>query len=129
MNEIDLVVYLNKWNYSIFFMHEREPFPGLKWHLMTPSNVHFCSDYSVPFTACHHQKLIVVDDEIAFCGGMDIALGRWDKRQHRLEVRERVDPGGVLAPLNEVGDRQGGDAASDEQREGEPAAQGGSGGQ
>jgi phosphatidylserine/phosphatidylglycerophosphate/cardiolipin synthase-like enzyme len=32
--------------------------------------------------ACHHQKVIVIDDEMAFCGGGDIAPDRWDTIEH-----------------------------------------------
>ncbi|WP_334129948.1 VTT domain-containing protein [Sneathiella sp.] len=92
----DLQIYLNRWNYSVFFTTEREPFSGWKWRMRTPANIHYCADYTVPFSACHHQKVIVIDDEIAFCGGIDIALGRWDQRQHRVRARHRVDPGGWL---------------------------------
>ena len=92
----DLKVYLNRWNYSIFFTRERESFSGWKWRMHTPSNVYYCADYKIPFGACHHQKIIVIDDEIAFCGGMDIALGRWDRRSHHIEVENRVDPGGIF---------------------------------
>jgi phosphatidylserine/phosphatidylglycerophosphate/cardiolipin synthase-like enzyme/membrane protein DedA with SNARE-associated domain len=95
----DLKIYLNKWDYSLFFAKEREPFCAMKWHLRTPKNVYFCADHKTPFGASHHQKVIVVDDEIAFCGGMDIALGRWDRRQHHLSVPQREDPGGIFKPL------------------------------
>ncbi|MAM35267.1 MAG: phospholipase [Micavibrio sp.] len=94
----DLKIYLNRWNYSIFYMKERDPFSGLKWDWQFPDNVYFCSDYKVPFLGCHHQKIITVDDKIAFCGGMDIALGRWDKRQHHVHMPERTDPPGAFQP-------------------------------
>src|SRR5207302_5650123 len=32
--------------------------------------------------ASHHQKAIVVDEAIAFCGGGDIGPDRWDTPQH-----------------------------------------------
>ncbi|MBC7668199.1 MAG: hypothetical protein H7236_07020 [Gemmatimonadaceae bacterium] len=35
-----------------------------------------------PVGACHHQKMIVVDDALAFCGGGDIGPDRWDTPQH-----------------------------------------------
>lgn len=88
----DLKIYLNRWNYSIFFANEREPFSGYKWTSKTPDNVHYCADYKIPFTACHHQKVIVIDDQIAFCGGMDIALERWDNRRHAIYQDRRHDP-------------------------------------
>lgn len=36
-----------------------------------------------------HTKLVVIDSKIAFCGGMDLALGRWDKEGFPLQEPER----------------------------------------
>ncbi|XP_022105989.1 phospholipase D1-like isoform X2 [Acanthaster planci] len=32
----------------------------------------------------HHEKLVVVDQKVAFVGGLDICYGRWDDFKHRL---------------------------------------------
>ncbi|XP_003791251.2 phospholipase D2 [Otolemur garnettii] len=32
----------------------------------------------------HHEKLVVVDQIVAFLGGLDLAYGRWDDLQYRL---------------------------------------------
>lgn len=88
----NLNIYLNRWNHSIFLSQEREPFSGFKWATQTPENVNYCSDFKIPFSACHHQKIIVVDDKVAFCGGMDIALERWDNRRHNIHQPRRHDP-------------------------------------
>uniref|UniRef100_A0A8C5AZY3 Phospholipase n=1 Tax=Gadus morhua TaxID=8049 RepID=A0A8C5AZY3_GADMO len=32
----------------------------------------------------HHEKIIVVDQSVGFVGGIDLAYGRWDDREHRL---------------------------------------------
>ncbi|XP_028995770.1 phospholipase D1a isoform X2 [Betta splendens] len=32
----------------------------------------------------HHEKIVVVDQSVAFVGGIDLAYGRWDDREHRL---------------------------------------------
>lgn len=32
----------------------------------------------------HHEKLLVVDQVVAFLGGLDLAYGRWDDVQYRL---------------------------------------------
>lgn len=32
----------------------------------------------------HHEKLLVVDQAVAFLGGLDLAYGRWDDVQYRL---------------------------------------------
>jgi phosphatidylserine/phosphatidylglycerophosphate/cardiolipin synthase-like enzyme len=44
--------------------------------------VHFLLDATVPLGACHHQKMIIIDDQIAFCGGGDIGPDRWDTKRH-----------------------------------------------
>ncbi len=53
---------------------DREDFAG--------SKVKFVLDGKLPIGACHHQKMIVVDDAIAFCGGGDIGPDRWDTPKH-----------------------------------------------
>ncbi len=35
-----------------------------------------------PVGASHHQKIIVIDDCVAFAGGIDMTAGRWDTRDH-----------------------------------------------
>uniref|UniRef100_A0A1I8HWC7 phospholipase D n=2 Tax=Macrostomum lignano TaxID=282301 RepID=A0A1I8HWC7_9PLAT len=32
----------------------------------------------------HHEKLVVVDQKLAFVGGLDLCWGRWDTQQHRI---------------------------------------------
>ncbi|XP_048203075.1 phospholipase D1 isoform X2 [Perognathus longimembris pacificus] len=32
----------------------------------------------------HHEKLVIIDQSIAFVGGIDLAYGRWDDHEHRL---------------------------------------------
>jgi len=44
------------------------------------------------FYWAHHEKLIVVDYEVAFIGGLDLCFGRWDAHQHALSD---VHPEGV----------------------------------
>ncbi|XP_073768952.1 phospholipase D1 isoform X3 [Danio rerio] len=41
----------------------------------------------MPSTAllwAHHEKSVVIDQSLAFLGGIDLAYGRWDDYQHRL---------------------------------------------
>jgi len=33
----------------------------------------------------HHEKIVVIDQHIAFLGGLDLCLGRWDTSQHPLQ--------------------------------------------
>ncbi|KAJ4372953.1 Phospholipase D1 [Neocucurbitaria cava] len=32
----------------------------------------------------HHEKICVIDHTVAFCGGVDLCLGRWDTPQHAV---------------------------------------------
>ncbi len=91
----DVQIFLNRWDYSPHLILEREALTRLKWRLGSPDNVQFCLDGKVPLGACHHQKVIVIDDELAFCGGMDVARCRWDLRKHPPDSRNRVDPPGT----------------------------------
>jgi phosphatidylserine/phosphatidylglycerophosphate/cardiolipin synthase-like enzyme len=50
--------------------------------VFTGSKVKFVLDGKLPLGASHHQKAIVIDDAIAFCGGGDIGPDRWDTPQH-----------------------------------------------
>ena len=39
-------------------------------------------DDSVPFGTSQHQKIVVVDDAVAFSGGLDLTIRRWDTPAH-----------------------------------------------
>ncbi|XP_043512604.1 phospholipase D2 isoform X3 [Frieseomelitta varia] len=36
------------------------------------------------FLWAHHEKIVVVDQNIAFLGGIDLCYGRWDNNEHKL---------------------------------------------
>ncbi|XP_043803010.1 phospholipase D2 isoform X1 [Apis laboriosa] len=36
------------------------------------------------FLWAHHEKIVIVDQNIAFLGGIDLCYGRWDNNEHRL---------------------------------------------
>jgi phosphatidylserine/phosphatidylglycerophosphate/cardiolipin synthase-like enzyme len=73
------------------------------WFQAAGSRVRCRLDASLPFGACHHQKLLVVDDAVAFCSGGDFATNRWDTPAHLDEDPHRVMPSGNRhAPRHEV---------------------------
>ncbi|HEX8621072.1 MAG TPA: phospholipase D-like domain-containing protein [Allosphingosinicella sp.] len=45
-------------------------------------DIEFRLDSAHPRAASHHQKIVVVDDALAFCGGIDVTAERWDRREH-----------------------------------------------
>jgi phospholipase D1/2 len=66
------------------------------WH----DRITFKLDGAHPTGASHHQKILVIDDQLAFCGGIDMTADRWDTREHkprhpgrrRPTTRRRYDP-------------------------------------
>src|SRR5215475_4942636 len=88
----DLTVRLLLWDYSVLYAGERELFPRLTLGWKTPERVHFALDDAVPFGSSQHQKLVVVDDSVAFSGGLDITVRRWDTSEHAGDNPHRVDP-------------------------------------
>src|SRR6266700_4891174 len=94
----ELQVYLLLWDFSLFYANERELFPRLSLQWSTPPNITLCLDDAVPFGSSQHQKLIVVDDALAFSGGLDLTLRRWDTCEHRPDNPHRVDASGVPYP-------------------------------
>jgi phospholipase D1/2 len=38
----------------------------------------------------HHEKLVIIDRNIAFVGGIDIAFHRWDDEKHQLFDIKRI---------------------------------------
>lgn len=46
----------------------------------------------------HHEKLCLVDGEIAFMGGLDLCFGRWDMNHHPIADAHPTDLNGILFP-------------------------------
>lgn len=108
----ELEVRILLWDYAILYALEREPFPRLNLGWRTPDQVRVCLDDVLPLGASHHQKIVVVDDEIAFCGGLDLTIRRWDVSEHPLNDPRRVDPAGEpYEPFHDVQAMVEGDAA------------------
>ncbi|KAH0956339.1 hypothetical protein HN011_008543 [Eciton burchellii] len=38
----------------------------------------------------HHEKIVVIDQSLAFLGGIDLCYGRWDNNEHRLTDLESI---------------------------------------
>ena len=39
----------------------------------------------------HHEKLVIIDQKIAFVGGLDLCWGRYDTNEHPIVEEERID--------------------------------------
>ena len=58
----------------------------LKLESLHPTNIHVARhpNYLIPFMWSHHEKLVIIDQEVGFLGGFDICYGRWDTQGHPL---------------------------------------------
>lgn len=41
------------------------------------------------FTSAHHEKVMIVDNEVGFCGGLDLSRGKWDTPNHDYDSQLR----------------------------------------
>lgn len=39
----------------------------------------------IPQLWSHHEKSVIIDEKVAFMGGLDICYGRWDNWKHSIE--------------------------------------------
>ncbi|MFP3870331.1 MAG: VTT domain-containing protein [Syntrophobacteria bacterium] len=86
------------WDFAMIYALERELLPVFKLRWRTHRRIHFRLDSNHPVGACHHQKIVVVDDAIAFVGGIDLATDRWDTPAHSASDPRREDPSGRRYP-------------------------------
>jgi phosphatidylserine/phosphatidylglycerophosphate/cardiolipin synthase-like enzyme len=57
--------------------------------------INFNFDGHHPVGCSHHQKIAVLDDKLAVCGGIDMTQERWDTREHLERDRRRHRPHGL----------------------------------
>lgn len=108
----ELTVKLLLWDYSVLYTLEREPLPTVMLQWRTPKQIDLCIDDFIPLWASHHQKIVIVDDALAFSGGLDLTIRRWDTPDHRCANSHRVDPAGEsYAPFHDVQMMVDGEAA------------------
>lgn len=88
----ELDVRLLIWKSALPISASQEFFPHKARRYFKNTPIHFVLDDAVPFGACHHQKVLVVDDRLAFCGGGDISVDRWDSPAHLDDDRRRIMP-------------------------------------
>ncbi len=51
-------------------------------------------DSEHPLHAAHHQKIVCIDEKLAFVGGIDLTVGRWDTHAHLPNDPRRRNPDG-----------------------------------
>lgn len=88
----ELKIYILKWDLSIIQALGRGATPMMVLDWMTSKRIRFKLDHAHPAGATHHQKIVVIDDVLAFCGGIDMTADRWDTRAHLDDDPRRVRP-------------------------------------
>lgn len=100
-----LDIYLLKSNLRLL-----SAFDGI-WFGLTPvallnqissKRMHFAVDGAHPTGSVHHQKIVVIDDAVAFCGGIDLTIDRWDTRAHGHDSHRRRTVGRSYGPRHDV---------------------------
>lgn len=107
----DLEIFILQWGGAMLFNIARQIGSWLSLKASASSRIHFRLDNEHPAGACHHQKIVVIDDRLAFCGGIDMTSGRWDTCEHSARDPRRGDPGEAPMPWHDMTLAIDGDAA------------------
>lgn len=109
----DLDIYMLQWSGGVLIA-PGQALPSFQVKFLSPDQVHLAFDGHHPVGACHHQKIVVIDEVIAFCGGIDVTDGRWDDRDHLSEnpLRQLCD-GTIAQPWHDAAAVLDGPAAQD----------------
>lgn len=94
----DLDVRLLIWRSPLPIAFSQGFFPQRARAWFEGKTVVFRLDRARPIGGCHHQKVLVIDDALAFCGGGDISVDRWDTHRHDDDDARRYTPMGVAYP-------------------------------
>ena len=107
-----LRAYVLNWDFAMLYALEREWLPVYKLDWRTHRRLSFRMDAKHPIGGSHHQKIVVIDDSVAFVGGLDITKARWDTSEHACHAPLRCDSDGKPhAPFHDVQAMVDGDAA------------------
>ncbi|MGD8569716.1 MAG: VTT domain-containing protein [Gammaproteobacteria bacterium] len=108
----ELNIYILNWDFAVLFALDRELLPIYKLDWKSHDRVHFRLDNQLPDGASQHQKVVVIDDALAFVGGLDLTKGRWDTNDHLPNNKKRDVIGKKIArPYHDVQTMLAGDCA------------------
>ncbi|HJV74163.1 MAG TPA: phospholipase D-like domain-containing protein, partial [Noviherbaspirillum sp.] len=98
-----LHAYVLNWDFAMLYALEREWLPVYKLDWRTHRRLAFRMDGKHPIGGSHHQKVVVIDDSVAFVGGLDLTRARWDTPAHAAADPLRCDSDGKPhAPFHDV---------------------------
>lgn len=89
----DLEIKILCWDLSMIYAtaHPLQAISNLKWWF--ENGVEFVLYGLLPPGASHHEKIVVIDDKLAFVGGLDLCAARWDRPDHAVDGTLRCDLG------------------------------------
>jgi phospholipase D1/2 len=90
-----LRIFILAWDYPLMFGQGREPPVGADGGWQPHSRIRFHYDSNCPLGAALHQKIVVIDGAVAFCGGIDLTIGRWDTPAHTSGDPRRTNLGEI----------------------------------
>ncbi|MXO73709.1 phospholipase [Altererythrobacter aerius] len=89
-----LEICILKWGLGVFQFLTRGYMIVDVLRMARVDGITFNFDSHHPVGCSHHQKIVVIDDQLAVCGGIDMTQDRWDTRDHREKDRRRRRPHG-----------------------------------
>lgn len=91
------------WDSPRVYDMEREWLPQASFDWLAHPRMCFALDSAHPIGGSHHQKVVVIDDTVAFVGGLDLALERLDDPSHAPGDPKRMSAHGRLySPSHDV---------------------------
>ena len=98
-----LHIYVLSWDYTLLFALDREWLSSLKLSWQGQRRLHFRMDAHPVLGGSHHQKVVVIDDDLAFVGGIDLTHSRWDTPAHDCQHELRCNADGApYQPFHDV---------------------------
>ncbi len=88
----DLKIHLLQWDVGLLLTLGRGSTPLRLADWLIGRRIRLKLDHAHASGASHHQKIIVIDDVLAFCGGIDATAERWDTSEHEDNSPFRLRP-------------------------------------
>ncbi len=98
-----LHIHILEWDFAMIYAAERGLMPMFGAGMPGHRRIHYEKDDKHPLAGSHHQKIVVIDDQIAFCGGLDITRQRWDTPEHIPNDSRRIDANNApYSPFHDI---------------------------